>query len=76
MKVQNRAYASQSNALFVSHGSRAHCFKERPRPHSNGLKPSVPPHSVAISRNKAVCAFRLVLHAAVPVWAFDCRFFR
>ena len=60
MKVQNRAYASQSNALFVSHGSRAHCFKERPRSHSNGLKSCVPPHSVASSRNKAVCAFRLV----------------
>ena len=36
MKVQNPAYASQSNALFVSHGSRAHCFKERPRPHRYG----------------------------------------
>eukprot|EP01043_Picozoa_sp_COSAG02_P021112 COSAG02_NODE_1062_length_14852_cov_93.088660_4_plen_226_part_00 len=60
LKVQNRAYASQSNALFVSQGSRAHCFNERPRPHSNGLKAAVPPHSVASSRNKAVCAFRLV----------------
>ena len=60
MKVQNRAYASQINILFVSQGSYAHCFNERPRPHSNGLKPCVPPHSVASSRNKAVCAFRLV----------------
>ena len=69
MKVQNRAYASQSNALFVSHGSRAHCFNERPRPHSNGLKAAVPPHSVASSRNKAVCAFRLVPRPRV--WGCD-----
>eukprot|EP01043_Picozoa_sp_COSAG02_P007307 COSAG02_NODE_217_length_28595_cov_19.642371_9_plen_121_part_00 len=53
MKVKNRAFASQSNALFVSQGSRAHGLIERPRPHSNGLKPSVLPHSVAISRNIA-----------------------
>ena len=26
MKVQNRAYASQINTLFVSQGSRAHCL--------------------------------------------------
>ena len=31
-----------------------------PSTHSNGLKPSAPPHCVASSRNKAVCAFRLV----------------
>ena len=69
MKVETPAYASQSNALFVSQGSRAHCFNERPRPHSNGLKPCVPPHSVASSRNKAVCAFRLVPRPRV--WGCD-----
>ena len=53
--------SSQINPLFVSQGSRAHCFNnERPRPHSNGLKPSVPPHRDASSRNKAVWALRLV----------------
>ena len=60
MKVENRAYASPIYALFVSQGSRAQCFNERPGPHSNGLKPSAPPHCVASSRNKAVCAFLLV----------------
>ena len=60
MKEENRAYATQINMLFVSQGSRARGLIERPRPHSNGLKPSAPPHSVASSRNKAVCAFRLV----------------
>ena len=60
MKVENRAYASPIYALFVSQGSRAQCFNERPGPHSNGLKPSAPPHCVASSRNKVVCAFLLV----------------
>ena len=60
MKVENRAYASPIYMLFVSQGSRAQCFNERPGPHSNGLKPSAPPHCVASSRNKAVCAFLLV----------------
>ena len=60
MKEENRAYATQINTLFVSQGSRARGLIERPRPHSNGLKPSAPPHCVASSRNKAVCAFRLV----------------
>ena len=40
MKVENRAYASPIYTLFVSQGSRAQCFNERPGPHSNGLKPS------------------------------------
>ena len=53
-------YLSQRNPLFVSQGSRAHCFNERPGPHSNGLKPSVPPHCVASSRNKVAWALRLV----------------
>eukprot|EP01044_Picomonas_judraskeda_P002515 COSAG03_NODE_183_length_10952_cov_150.888694_10_plen_161_part_00 len=53
MKEENRAYATQINTLFVSQGSRAQCFNERPGPHSNGLKPSAPPHCVASSRNKA-----------------------
>ena len=60
MKVKNRAFASQSNALFVSQGSRAHGLIERPCPHSNGLKPAVPPHCVANSRNKTVWALRFV----------------
>eukprot|EP01044_Picomonas_judraskeda_P005729 COSAG03_NODE_549_length_6991_cov_40.997970_6_plen_98_part_00 len=59
MKEENRAYATQINTLFVSQGSRARGLIERPRPHSNGLKPSAPPHCVASSRNKAVCAFLL-----------------
>jgi hypothetical protein len=49
MKVENRAYASPIYMLFVSQGSRAQCFNERPGPHSNGLKPSAPPHCVASS---------------------------
>ena len=60
MKEENRAYATQINTLFVSQGSRARGLIERPRPHSNGLKPSTPPHCVASSRNKVVCAFLLV----------------
>ena len=61
MKVENRAYASPIYALFVSQGSRAQCFNERPGPHSNGLKPSAPPHCVASSRNTAGCAFAWLL---------------
>ena len=63
MKVANRAFATQSNALlyaFVSQGSRARGLIERPRPHSNGLKPSAPPHCVTSSRNKTVWALRFV----------------
>ena len=61
MKVQNRAHASQNNALFVSQGSRARGLVVRPCPHSNGLKRSVPPHCVTSSRNKTVWALRFVL---------------
>ena len=61
MKVKNRAFASQNNALFVSQGSRAQGLTVRPCPHSNGLKRTVPPHCVTSSRNKTVWALRFVL---------------
>ena len=55
MKVRNRAYASQTNALFVSRGSRAqrftqpgHCYRTRGGPigmHACAARATPPPRA-------------------------------